>query len=463
VTEDDVFFLSLAELGRLFRTRELSPVELVAGLLERIARLDEDLNTYITVLNDSAVSEAKQAERRLLDEPDPPALLGIPIALKDNIATAGIPTTVGSPIFRDWIPNTDAVCVARLRAAGAVVVGKSNMFEFAYGEASDLFGHVRNPWDRTRTTAGSSSGSVASVAAGLAFGGVATDTGGSIRVPAAFCGVVGLKPTFGRIPYAGIVETTSRTMCHVGPVARSVEDAASIFDVLARAETSEALRSGDVRGRRLAVAERSDEDLDEEVEAALDEAERVFESLGVELVRHEIPDLLLARATLWAIASAEAAEIHHERLATRGEEYHPVVRARLERGAAVSGAAYVRAQRVRRWIADRLDEALEGTDALLLPVAPIAAYEVGARHAELRGKPEEVSQLVTRYTPLGSVTGRPAIAIPCGFADGLPVGLQLVGGIGDESTVMELGHAYQLATDWHARRPLGLVEGAGRP
>jgi aspartyl-tRNA(Asn)/glutamyl-tRNA(Gln) amidotransferase subunit A len=461
VIDEDVYFLSIAELGRLFRAHELSPVELVTGLLERIDRVDEELNSFITVLHDSAVGEAQQAERRLREESDPPPLLGVPIALKDNIATAGIRTTLGSPIYREWVPDADAVCVQRLRDAGAIVVGKSNMFEFAYGEAAELFGHVRNPWDRTRTTAGSSTGSVASVAAGLAYGGVATDTGGSIRVPAAFCGVVGLKPTYARISYEGIVETTSRTMAHAGPVARTVEDAATIFDVLAGAHTSEAVRGADVSGRRLAVAARgAGELLDEQVEAALDEAERVFEALGVQLVPVEIPDLLLARAALWAIASAEAAEIHHETLAARGDEYHPVVRARLERGAAVSGAAYVRAQRVRQWIADRLDETLAGTDALLLPVAPIPAYQVGARHAEVRGTVEEVSQLVTRYTPLASVTGRPAIAIPCGFADGLPVGLQLVGGARDESTVLELGHAYQCRTAWHSRRPSDLLEGA---
>ncbi len=424
------------------------------SLLDRIDRVDADLNSYITVLNDSAHAEAASAERRFLSEPDPPALLGIPIALKDNIATAGVRTTAGSAILQDWIPAADAVCVSRLRAAGAVIVGKSNMFEFAYGEASDLFGHVRNPWDRTRTTAGSSTGSVAAVAAGLAFGAVATDTGGSIRVPAAFCGVVGFKPTLGRVPYAGIVETTSRTMCHAGPVGRSVEDVATVFDALATDTTASTLRNVDVRGLRLAVAiKQPGESIDEQVEAALEEAELVFEGLGVDLVRVELPDLRLSRAALWTIASAEAAEIHHEWLETRSGDYHPVVRARLERGGAISGADYVRAQRVRRWIADRLGEALAGTDALLLPVAPITAYELGARHTEIRGRLEEVSQAVTRYTPLGSVTGRPAIAIPCGFADGLPVGLQLLGEAGGDAAVLRLGHAFQTLTDWHARRP----------
>ena len=460
MADEELFFASIAEIGRRYRARELSPVELVAAQLDRIDRLDPELNTFITVLGESSRAEAADAERRLDAGGDLPPLLGIPIALKDNIATAGVRTTAGSTILRDWVPAADAVCVTRLREAGAIVIGKSNMFEFAYGEAGDLYGHVKNPWDRGRTTAGSSTGSVAGVAAGLCFGAVATDTGGSIRVPAAFCGVVGLKPTFGRVPYEGIVETTSRTMCHAGPLGRSVEDAALLFDAIAAADTARSLAGGDVRGLRLAVAERqSSESLDEDVEAALDEAARVFEVLGVDLVRVAIPDLLLARATLWTIASAEAAEIHHGWLSTRPGDYHPVVRERLERGAAVTGAAYVRAQRVRSRIMQELDEALDGTDALLLPVAPITAYPVGARRTLVRGRVEEVSQAVTRYTPLGSVTGRPAVSIPCGLVDRLPVGLQLLGPPGGEATILRLGHAYQGETDWHARPP---ARSAGR-
>jgi aspartyl-tRNA(Asn)/glutamyl-tRNA(Gln) amidotransferase subunit A len=457
VLDEDQFFASIGDIGRLYRTGELSPVELVTALLERIDRLDPELNSYITVASELALRDAEEAER-LLREPGAPPLTGIPIALKDNIATAGIRTTAGSPILQDWIPDADAACVALLRSAGAVVIGKSNMFEFAFGEASELFGHVRNPWDQARTTAGSSTGSVAAVAAGLSFGAVATDTGGSIRVPAAFCGVVGLKPTYGRVPYAGIVETTSRTMAHAGPIGRSAADTAAVFDAIAGDETSATLETS-VRGLRLAVARRRpDESLDADVEAALDEAARAFERLGVEPVEVVLDDLLLARAALWAISSAEAAEIHRDWLTARAADYHPVVRARIERGKAVSGADYVRAQRVRRFIADRLDDTLAGTVGVLLPIAPITAYEVGARYTEVGGRSEEVSQAVTRYTPLASVTGRPSIAIPCGFAGELPIGMQLVGHPGEEATLLRLAHAFQSVTDWHARRPAGLSE-----
>ncbi len=458
--DEDLFFASIARIGRLYRTGELSPVELVTALLERIDRLDPALNSYITVAHERALRDAAHAER-LLRAPGAPPLAGIPITLKDNIATAGIRTTAGSPILRDWVPDTDAECVASLGSVGAVVIGKSNMFEFAFGEASELFGHVRNPWDHARTTAGSSTGSVAAVAAGLAFGAIATDTGGSIRVPAAFCGVVGLKPTYGRVPYAGIVETTSRTMAHAGPVGRSAADTAAVFDAVAGEDTSGGL-DRPVRGARLAVARRQpDESIDPAVESALDEAARVFERLGVGLVAVEVEDLLPARAALWAISSAEAAEIHRDWLATRADEYHPVVRARIERGKGVTGADYVRAQRVRRWIADRLDGKLAGTVGLLLPIAPITAYELGARYADVGGQMQEVSQAVTRYTPLASVTGRPSIAIPCGFAGELPIGMQLVGHPGEESVLLRLGNAFQSATDWHARRPAGLSERVG--
>jgi aspartyl-tRNA(Asn)/glutamyl-tRNA(Gln) amidotransferase subunit A len=246
-------------------------------------------------------------------------------------------------------------------------------------------------------------------------------------------------------------------MGHAGPVGRTVEDVAAVFDAIAADPTRDAPPGTDLRGLRLAVADRQEsESIDEDVASAIETAASVFEGLGVELLRVEIPDLLLCRAALWTIASAEAAEIHHNWLETHAGDYHPVVRARLERGLAVSGAAYVRAQRVRRWVADRLTDALAGTDALLLPVSPITAYEVGVRHTQICGGIEEVSQAVTRYTPLGSITGRPAMAIPCGLANGLPVGLQLVGEPGGEAVLFRLGHAFQRVTAWHARRPTDL-------
>jgi aspartyl-tRNA(Asn)/glutamyl-tRNA(Gln) amidotransferase subunit A len=450
VTED-LCLLPLAEVGRRYRARELSPVEVADALLERIDRLNPVLNAYVTVLDGDLQKQAQEAERRLAQGDDAPPLLGVPISVKDNISTARVRTTAGSRILADWVPDRDAESVRRLRQAGALVAGKTNLFEFAFGEAHDDYGHVRNPWSLDRSTAGSSTGGAAAVAAGLCFAGLATDTGGSIRVPAAFCGAVGLKPTYGRVPTNGIV-STSWTMCHVGPIARTVEDAALVFGALAG--DARRPRPAGLAELRLAVAVEPDgEGIDSEVRAATESARKAFEAEGARVEEVELP-LLLARDVLWAIASPEAADLHHDRLSTRADDYHPVVRARLERGRSISAETYVRAQRVRRWLAERLEALLAEVDALLLPVAPILPYALGARTVLVDGREEEVSQAVTRYTPLASVTGRPALAVPCGFsADGLPIGVQLVGHAGRDEELLAIGAAFEQIGAPQSRHP----------
>jgi aspartyl-tRNA(Asn)/glutamyl-tRNA(Gln) amidotransferase subunit A len=447
----DICLAPIAELRRRYRSRELSPVDVATALVERIDRLNPLLNAYLTVLDHDLPRLAKQAERRLLREDgDIPSLLGIPLSIKDNIATARIRTTAGSRILADWVPDRDAGCVASLRAAGALIVGKTNLFEFAFGEAHDDYGPVRNPWSLDRSTAGSSSGAAAAVAAGLCSAAVATDTGGSIRVPAAFCGTVGLKPTYGRIATDGVV-STSWTMCHVGPIARTVQDTAAAFNGLTRRSTSIQSIDAGLDGVRLALARVQDgERLEPEIRIALESATAALENVGARLDEVELPSLLLARDLLWAIASPEAADIHHDWLATRAADYHPVVRARLERGRLLSAETYVRAQRVRRWLAGQVDALLTDVDALVLPVAAVLPYALGARTVLVEGREEEVSQAVTRYTPLASLTGRPALALPCARStDGLPIGLQLVGHVGRDEELLAIGMAVERTLDWH--------------
>ena len=452
MTADELCFAPIAAIARRYRSRDLSPVEVARAVLDRVERVDPLLNAFTTVLGEHVVEEAKAAEARLR-EPDPPPLCGIPVSLKDNVATAGVRTTAGSRILSDWVPREDAACVTALRAAGATILGKTNLFEFAYGEAHPDFGHVRNPWDTSRSTAGSSTGSAAAVAAGLGWASIGTDTGGSIRVPAAMCGVVGLKPTYGAVSRRGIVSTTW-SLCHVGPLARTVDDAAAVFAALA-GEPRPDVAGGGAAGLRLAVAlPQEGEALDGEVAAAVEAACRELERAGAQLVAVELPSLLLVRAVLWTTAAAEALELHHDWLRDRPHDYHPVVRARLERARAIPADAYVRAQRVRRRLADELDTRLGGVDALLLPVAPTTAYAVGARVVEVDGREEEVSQAVTRYTPLASLVGRPAASVPCGFArDGLPIGLQIVCRAGDEGTLFRVARSFEQATEWHLPRP----------
>ena len=449
---DTICLASIAEIGRRYRSREVSPVEVVDALLERIHRLNPVLNAYLTVLDRDLPAQAKAAERRLL-QGDAGPLVGIPISVKDNIATAGVRTTAGSRILADWVPESDARCVANLRASGALIAGKTNLFEFAFGEAHEDHGPVRNPWSLERSTAGSSSGAAAAVAAGLCFAAVATDTGGSIRVPAAFCGIVGLKPTYGRIATDGVV-STSQTICHVGPMARTVEDAAVVFGALTGVRAP-AQPSPTLTGLRIAVSTAQDgELLDPEIRAATEEAAAVLAGKGARIEDVELPSLLLARDVLWAIASPEAADIHHDWLATRANDYHPVVRARLERGRSISAETYVRAQRLRRWLAQQVDALVRQVDALLLPVSSVLPYALGARTVLVDGREEEVSQAVTRYTPLASVTGRPALALPCArSADGLPIGIQLVGHIGRDETLLRIAAAVEKIVDWPRHHP----------
>jgi len=461
VIPEDLLFTSIAELGDAYRSRALSPCELVDTLLDRISDMDATLNSYVTVLEQSLREDARRAERRLRADTDTlPPLLGIPISVKDNIATAGVRTTAGSRILRDWVPDHDAPSVGRLREAGALLVGKTNLFEFAYGEAHEDYGAVRNPWSLDRSTAGSSSGSAASVAGGLGWGSLATDTGGSIRVPAAFCGVVGLKPTFGAIPSAGMI-STSWTVCHVGVIARSVDDAARLFAAAAGRRSPERADT-DLRGVRLAMlGSQATELVDQEIRAAVHAASDHFEEAGAILRPVGLPDLVLVRALLWTIASAEASDIHEERLRTHRDQYHPTVRDRLERGYDIPAPYYVRAQRVRQWLIEQVDQALTGFDALLLPTSPILPYPLGARWVDVGGTEEETGQAVTRYTPLASLTGRPAVSIPCGASSsGLPISLQLVGHPNEEEVLLRVAAAYEKASGWN-ERPRAITVPAG--
>lgn len=400
-----------------------------------------------------ARGEAEAAEQLIRSGTWLGPLHGIPVSVKDNIATAGVRTTAGSPILAESVPERDAAAVESLRAAGAVLVAKANMYEFAFGEANARFGPVRNPWNPERSTAGSSSGSVAAVAAGLSYGSLGTDTGGSIRVPAAFCGVVGLKPTPGRVSLDGVVPV-SRSLDHVGPIARTVADAAALFAALTGEDCASSLEDG-VAGVRLAVpAQQASEAIDPEVASAVDVACAVLADEGAMLVEVELPDLLEAQAALWTIASAEAAEYHRGTLWSRAGDYHPLVRSRLEGGSAVSAIDYIGARSACERLSETVRAALGGVDALLLPVSPVAAYPLGARAVAIDGREEDVSAAVTRYTPLASVTGRPALSLPCGrSADGLPIGFQIVGHPRGEATVLRVGRAYERATPWHREHP----------
>jgi aspartyl-tRNA(Asn)/glutamyl-tRNA(Gln) amidotransferase subunit A len=466
----ELVWKSIAELRRLVATKEASPVEVVQAHLDRIAALDGKLKAYLTVLADQALAEAKAAEARVMaGEPLGP-LHGVPIGLKDLYLTKGVKTTGGSRILGDWVPTEDATVVARLAAAGAIVLGKLNMHEFAYGPEglNPHYGTPWNPWDAAthRVCGGSSSGSGAAVAAGLCAGALGSDTGGSIRIPSALCGITGIKPTYGRVSRAGVLPL-AWSLDHVGPMCRTAADCALMLGPMAgydpRDPTTSVLPvpdyaaacTGEVKGLRLGVLRALFLDATAPaVRAAVEAAVKVLEGLGVTVEEVRLESAAHAAGASYAIISAESYAYHEEWLKTRGSEYGADVLQRLRVGAFVSAAEYLKGQRARALLRDEVDRALARLDGLVCATTPVAAPAVGQAEVEIGGEKQPVRPSLVRFTRLFNATGHPAASVPCGFTpEGLPVGLQLIGRPFDEATVLRVADAYQRATDWHARRP----------
>jgi len=468
VSTDDLCFLTIAEAAQRMRARDLSPVELTQAHLDRIRTLDGRLNSYITVLGDRAIQQAKSAERAFSqggqgsrgDATSP--LQGIPIALKDLVYTEGIRTTAGSKVLADFVPEYDATVTKRLEAAGTVLLGKLNMSEFAMGGTftNVHYGTTRNPWDTERFAGGSSSGSGAAVAAGLALGALGTDTGGSIRGPAHNCGIVGLKPTFGRVSRHGVVPL-SWSLDHVGPMTRTVEDCALILQVIAGHDSKDThssdtpvadytahLRDG-VRGLRIGVDRNFFfDELQPDVAKAIEAALVVLTELGATIREVDLSCSGKARAMYIAIAYPEATAYHLDWMQTRIDDYGPNCRSRLEQGLAIPATDHIQAQRERRLLLQDYLSILESVDVLVVPTS--------ARTAPRFDEEETInSAAVTRqYTSPMDLTGLPALVVPAGYGDnGMPVTFQVVGRHFDEATVLQAGYAYEQATDWHQRHP----------
>ncbi len=461
----------LTDVAELIKTRKVSAVEVTEATLARIERLGAVCNCYITVTAESALEHAKALDGLLRAGVYMGPLHGIPISLKDNIATANVRTTVGSAIFKDWVPDRNATALDRLIKAGAIMIGKANLYEFAFGAPHPLYGPTCNPWNPTHGCGGSSSGSASAVAAGLCYGSIGTDTGGSIRIPAAFCGVVGVKPTYGRVSRSGVVPQ-SANLDHVGPITRSVRDAGVILEAMSGADRldpttinrppadfTEHIASG-VRALRVGVlAPQPTERIQDEVRDALGTAYRVMGDAGAEVVEVTLPDLTEVRAACWTIMRAEAAEYHRPHLRGRPEELHPAVRTLIEGGEFIPATEYLHAQRVRSKVTDDVRAALAGVDALLLPALAMAAYPIGQKTVDLGGYEEDVLSAITRYTPLFNLTGLPALVMPCGFSTtGMPISMQVVGNAFAEPMVFRVAHTYESLTDWHRRRPPMVAE-----
>jgi aspartyl-tRNA(Asn)/glutamyl-tRNA(Gln) amidotransferase subunit A len=456
--------LSISAAAEEIQARRISPVELVRATLDRIGAVDDRVRAFVTVLSESAMAAAREAERAIHGGNLRGPLHGIPIAVKDLYDTAGVRTTSSSKVMADHVPARDAAAVERLRAAGAIVVGKTVTHEFAYGVVSTP---TRNPWNLDHIPGGSSGGSGAALAAGMCLGALGSDTGGSIRIPSSANGVVGLKPTYGRVSKYGVFPL-SWSLDHAGPMARTVSDVAILLGNLAgrdpRDPTSAREPVGDymhelnsgVRGVHLGVPTNYFFDqCDAEVERAVREAIRALVDQGAEVREVTIPDLEVALAAEFAIVIPEASAIHQGMLRRQAGDYGEDVRVFLEAGELYLATHYLKAQRARRVIQGGLRRAFDGLDALLTPTLPYPA----ARHDQVTfqgsdGAEETVINAYVRTSCPFNLSGLPALSVPCGFTHaGLPIGLQIAGRPFDEATVLRVGQAYQAATEWHSRRP----------
>jgi len=463
----ELAYATAAELAPQIRARALSPVALVESLLARIERC-RVLNAFITVTADVALAQAREAEREIAGGQYRGPLHGIPVSLKDLIDTRGTRTTCGSRILAEHVPIRDATVTMRLREAGAVLLGKNALHEFAFGVTSNNphYGPTRNPWDIDRIPGGSSGGSGAAVAAGLGPVSLGTDTGGSIRIPAAVCGVVGLKPTYGRVSRHGVFPL-SWTLDHIGPLTRSVEDAALVLRAIAGPDPADpstlghavpdfyAGLGGPPRGGRLGVLDDEyHQEMTEEVRSRFRAALEVLRSLGLRLEDVPFPRPNEARAAATAVILAEAASVHEGWMRERPGDYGPETLDLLRQGAFVTASQYLRAQKVRALLLGEVDEWLAPYAAVVLPSVPTTAPPIGQRTLEVGGRQIEVRGFLTRFSRLINLVGLPAISVPCGFGDdGLPIGLQIVGRPMDEATILAIAHAYERATPWHERRP----------
>jgi aspartyl-tRNA(Asn)/glutamyl-tRNA(Gln) amidotransferase subunit A len=439
--------VSVVDLAERLRTGELSAREAVQSYLDRIERIDGAVNSYITVRAEEALAEAQALEGAQERGP----LWGVPIAVKDVIDVAGTRTTAASKILADNVAAHDAETVERLRAAGAVLLGKLNTHEFAYGAmtTSSHFGPAHNPWSLDRICGGSSGGNGAAMAADLAAGTLGTDSAGSVRIPAAFCGVTGLRPSTGLVSNRGVVPV-SWSLDTVGPIARSAEDCALLLDVIARARTD---LGGGIEGLRIGLVEtlleRADPSVAAVVQAALDE----LAGFGARVERADVPLLEEAGTINQLVMLPEATNVHLRRVRERLADYGPDVRARLLAGLLLPPTAYVTGLRARRWFDDGLRELFERFDLLAAPAMPIIPPPLGQDSVEVRGEKMPYRLALIPFNSPWSLAGLPVASVPCGFVDGLPVGLALVGRRLEEGTVLRAAHAFQQATDWHDRRP----------
>ncbi|HJP22212.1 MAG TPA: amidase [Alphaproteobacteria bacterium] len=466
MTEADLVHLDIAALAGLISAREVSPVEVATDYLERIERLDPQLNAFISLHSEAALRAASTAEAEIAAGNYRGPLHGIPLAVKDLFQVAGWERSCGSGFFRD-LPERDSTSVARLKAAGAVMLGLLNLHEFAFGPTgvNPHHGTARNPWDPERVSGGSSSGSGSAVAASLVAGALGSDTGGSIRIPAALCGVVGLKQSYGLASRQGIYPLVA-AFDHGGPIGRTVRDVAIMLQAIAGADPGDPSTAGaqvtdycaklddQVSGRRVGVLVEMFADLHPGVDAAVREALGVLAAAGIELI-DVAPPLLAEVGRIWnALALPESYQVHAADIAAHGAEYSPDVLARLELGHRVPAVDLLEAEIEAREVRAEMAELMAAFDALVAPTTPLPAPPIEGGSITFGGREVDGPAVLGSLTRLANLTGQPALSLPCGFTDeGLPVGLQLIGRHFGDDELLQLARAYEQATPWHQQRP----------
>jgi aspartyl-tRNA(Asn)/glutamyl-tRNA(Gln) amidotransferase subunit A len=459
--------LNLTELSELLAARELSSLEIVKAALKRLELLDGKLNAFITVLGDQALAEAKKADDEIARGLYRGALHGIPITIKDMFETAGVLTTGGSKILADWVPETDAALVERLRAAGAIIIGKTNLDEFGHGGTSTLshFGPVHNPWDIDRIAGGSSGGSAGAVAARIGSVSYGTETGSSVRRPASYCGITGFKPSFGIISRHGSFRG-AWSQDHVGLFARSVKDITLGLDPVAGFDPRDpasvhqekpAYAAGldeNIKKLKFGVLRRFLEGINSEVKQAFDTALNIFAGAGCEIVDLDIPELSYAAMTSMMTSSAESAGINRRWFRERHQDYVPHVARGIAVGMTITASEYLTVQRARHRIREAVRAAYEKVNIIASPttarVAPLLSQGLKGNGDDTRHPSYNHSNLL-RFP---SMLGLPGCSVPCGInTEGLPIGMQLIGSWFADQTVLNAAFAYQNSTDWHTRRP----------
>ncbi|WP_233522963.1 amidase [Peribacillus saganii] len=456
--KDEILQWDLSRLSNAISEKQISPVEVTRQIIERISQVNPKINAYITVLAEQAVEDAEQAEQEISNGNWRGPLHGIPLGVKDVIYTKNINTTMGSQLFKDFVPDYNATVVEKLKQAGATIIGKQNTHEFAYGPTGDRshFGPVRNPYNLSKMTGGSSSGSAAAVASGLCYGALGTDTGGSVRIPASVCGIVGMKPTFGRVSKYGLYPT-SWTLDHIGPLTRSVKDNAILLNALSGYDSQDyysiktdqedftRLLGKGIKGSVIGIPSSFYfERVDSEVRNQVNHAIEVFKSLGAEIRPVDIPQLQEISLAHQMIVRCEAYAIHESTLTDTPELYDAEVKERLLSGLTPIALDYVKAIQMKQVAIHEFNQILEQVDIILIPTVPVLPPDIDQREVMVDGYPEHARSAMNRLNGPTNLNGFPSLQIPCGFsASGMPIGVQLIGKQLDEANLYRFGYAFE--------------------